>query len=86
MASPDRLKSVAQLMASDATQKVIVVSAMGSSPESPVKVTDLILNMIDKAARQDAAFLVDLAALQVRCGVVHKAVVGCYINVLQHQA
>lgn len=31
-----------------------------------MKVTDLILNMIDKAARQDAAFLVDLAALQVR--------------------
>jgi hypothetical protein len=39
---------------------------MGSCAESPVKVTDLILNMIDKAARQDAAFLVDLAALQVR--------------------
>lgn len=47
-------------------QTVVVVSAMGSSPESPVKVTDLILNMISKAARQDAAFLVDLAALQVR--------------------
>jgi len=47
-----------------AEQKCIVVSAMGSCKESPIKVTDLILNMIDKAARQDAAFLVDLAALQ----------------------
>lgn len=46
-------------------QKVVVVSAMGSAAESPIKVTDLILNMIAKAARQDAAFLVDLAALQV---------------------
>lgn len=41
------------------------MSAMGSAAESPIKVTDLILNMIAKAARQDAAFLVDLAALQV---------------------
>lgn len=46
-------------------QKVVVVSAMGSCAESPIKVTDLLLNMIAKAARQDAAFLVDLAALQV---------------------
>ncbi|KXZ53016.1 hypothetical protein GPECTOR_8g384 [Gonium pectorale] len=37
---------------------------MGSHPSSPIKVTDLILNMIKKASRQDAAFLVDLAALQ----------------------
>lgn len=51
------------------------MSAMGSAPESPVKVTDLLLNMIAKAARQDAAFLVDLAALQVcaeKCGKCEK--------------
>jgi hypothetical protein len=53
-------------MKDPAEQKVVVVSAMGSAVESPIKVTDLILNMIAKAARQDAAFLVDLAALQVR--------------------
>ncbi len=45
--------------------QVIVVSAMGSHPESKVKVTDLLLNMVAKAVRQDDAFLLDLAALQV---------------------
>lgn len=59
-----------------AQQKVVVVSAMGSSPESPVKVTDLILNMIDKAARQDAAFLVDLAALQEKHVETAKQLLG----------
>lgn len=53
-----------QMIKDPAEQKCVVVSAMGSCKESPIKVTDLILNMIDKAARQDAAFLVDLAALQ----------------------
>ena len=45
--------------------QVVVVSAMGSHPSSPVKVTDLLLNMVSKAVRQDEAFLLDLAALQV---------------------
>jgi bifunctional aspartokinase / homoserine dehydrogenase 1 len=44
---------------------VVVVSAMGAHPSSPVKVTDLLLNMVAKAQRQDEAFLLDLAALQV---------------------
>jgi hypothetical protein len=64
MANADRIKAVSQLMLADASQKVVVVSAMGSHPTSPIKVTDLILNMIKKAANQDAGFLVDLAALQ----------------------
>jgi hypothetical protein len=64
MANADRIKAVSQLMVDDPSQKVVVVSAMGSHPTSPLKVTDLILNMIKKAANQDAAFLVDLAALQ----------------------
>jgi hypothetical protein len=55
-----------QIISDTKQQTVVVVSAMGSTPESPVKVTDLFLNMINKAARQDAAFLLDLAALQVR--------------------
>lgn len=49
---------------------------MGSSKESPIKVTDLILNMIDKAARQDAAFLVDLAALQEKHVETAKKLLG----------
>ena len=43
-----------------------MVSAMGAHPSSPVKVTDLLLNMVAKAQRQDEAFLLDLAALQVQ--------------------
>ena len=46
--------------------QVVVVSAMGSHESSPIKVTDLLLNMVAKAARQDEAFLLDLAELQVR--------------------
>ena len=46
-------------------RQVVVVSAMGAHPSSPVKVTDLLLNMVAKAQRQDEAFLLDLAALQV---------------------
>eukprot|EP00878_Enallax_costatus_P032395 GHUV01035600.1.p1 GENE.GHUV01035600.1~~GHUV01035600.1.p1 ORF type:complete len:205 (+),score=47.91 GHUV01035600.1:108-722(+) len=77
MASPDRLRAAAELVINDAAeQKVAVVSAMGSSKESPIKVTDLILNMIDKAARQDAAFLVDLAALQEKHVETAKKLLG----------
>lgn len=65
-----------QVINDAAEQKVVVVSAMGSSKESPVKVTDLILNMIDKAARQDAAFLVDLAALQEKHVETAKKLLG----------
>ena len=45
--------------------QVVVVSAMGAHPSSPIKVTDLLLGMVEKASRQDEAFLLDLAALQV---------------------
>ncbi|PNW69854.1 hypothetical protein CHLRE_18g749447v5 [Chlamydomonas reinhardtii] len=67
MASADRIRATAELMASTVgpdSSTCVVVSAMGNHPTSPIKVTDLILNMIKKASRQDAAFLVDLAALQ----------------------
>jgi bifunctional aspartokinase / homoserine dehydrogenase 1 len=37
---------------------------MGSHPTSPVKVTDLLLNMISKAATRDDAFLLEIMALQ----------------------
>lgn len=39
---------------------------MGSHPSSPVKVTDLLINMVGKAANQDQEFLLDLTALQAR--------------------
>lgn len=47
-----------------AEQKVVVVSAMGSHSTSLVKVTDVLLNMVAKASRQDQGFLLDLAAIQ----------------------
>ncbi|KDD71521.1 hypothetical protein H632_c4869p0, partial [Helicosporidium sp. ATCC 50920] len=37
---------------------------MGSTSASPVKVTDLLLNAIAKAAARDDTYIVDLAALQ----------------------
>lgn len=66
VAAAERISEVAQLVADDpADRKLVVVSAMGSHPTSPVKVTDLLLNMVAKASKQDQAFLIDLAALQV---------------------
>jgi aspartokinase len=65
VAAADRISAAAQLVAEDpAEQKLVVVSAMGAHPSSPVKVTDLLLNMVAKASQQDQAFLIDLAALQ----------------------
>ena len=60
--------------------QVVVVSAMGSHPSSPVKVTDLLLNMVAKAARQDEAFLLDLAALQVSVQTSLPSVVHCHYS------
>ncbi len=76
VASPDRIRDVAQLMLKGDSQRVTVVSAMGSHPASPVKVTDLLLNMVDKAAKQDEAFLLDLAALQQKHLDAAKALLG----------
>lgn len=56
--------------------QLVVVSAMGSHPSSPIKVTDLLLNMVDKAARQDEAFLLDLAALQEKHVETAKILLG----------
>ena len=51
--------------------QVVVVSAMGSHPSSPIKVTDLLLKMVDRASRRDQSFLLDLAAIQVSfCGLL----------------
>lgn len=72
VANAERIENIAKYLVADAaadsksgsTAKVAVVSAMGSHPTSPVKVTDLLINMVNKAARQDEAFLADLAALE----------------------
>ncbi|GLI70404.1 hypothetical protein VaNZ11_015124 [Volvox africanus] len=79
MASADRIRAAAELMIASVgpdTSTCVVVSAMGNHPTSPIKVTDLILNMINKASRQDAAFLVDLAALQEKHVVTAKQLLG----------
>ena len=66
LATPERIREAANLILSGpAASTLVVVSAMGSHPSSPLKVTDLLLNMVAKASRQDQAFLIDLAALQV---------------------
>ncbi|CAL8471282.1 g10824 [Coccomyxa elongata] len=77
VAAAERISEVAQLVADDpAEQKLVVVSAMGSHPTSPVKVTDLLLNMIAKASKQDQAFLIDLAALQEKHVETAKLLLG----------
>ena len=77
MASAERIRGAARLIIDDAADsKVVVVSAMGSTKESPIKVTDLILNMVAKAAKQDAAFLVDLASLQEKHVTAAKELLG----------
>lgn len=67
VSAAERIREAAQLIVDEPAQcKLVVVSAMGSHPSSPVKVTDLLLNMVAKASQQDQAFLIDLAALQAR--------------------
>lgn len=80
VAAAERISEVAQLVADDpAEQRLVVVSAMGSHPSSPVKVTDLLLNMIAKASKQDQAFLIDLAALQVTLATTHPSSQGAIL-------
>ena len=65
VASAERIENIAKyLIADPCASKVVVVSAMGSHVTSPLKVTDLLINMVNKAARQDEGFLLDLASLQ----------------------
>jgi hypothetical protein len=67
VATPERILDAARLMVAGAQEgkyTCVVVSAMGSHPSSPVKTTDLLINMVTKAANQDAAFLLDLEAVR----------------------
>lgn len=47
-------------------KKFVVVSAMGAHPTSPIKVTDLLLNMMRKAAARDSDYLSELDALKAK--------------------
>lgn len=77
VASAPRIDDIARWLVEDnAPSKVAVVSAMGSHPTSPVKVTDLLLNMVSKASRQDESFLMDLTALQEKHISVAKELLG----------
>ena len=60
MATADRIRDIAKLVINDPAEgRLVVVSAMGSHPTSPTKVTDLLLNMIKRASNSDNAFLLD---------------------------
>lgn len=77
VAVSQRIEDIARYIVNDPeSSKVVVVSAMGSHPSSPVKVTDLLINMVNKAARQDEGFLLDLAALQEKHVETAKALLG----------
>jgi bifunctional aspartokinase / homoserine dehydrogenase 1 len=68
MATATRMRQAADLMVAEAQggakPSAVVVSAMGSTPESPVKVTDLLINMVSSAAATGGGFEGALAALQ----------------------
>ena len=53
-----------------------VVSAMGSHPSSPTKVTDLLINMVTKSSNQDASFEEDLEALREKHVVAATSLLG----------
>ena len=77
VASAERIENIAKyLIADPCASKVVVVSAMGSHVTSPLKVTDLLINMVNKAARQDEGFLLDLASLQEKHVEAAKLLLG----------
>lgn len=64
MATPERIKAAAELMIkNESPGTVVIVSAMGSHPSSPIKVTDIILRMLSKAEEANPSFKEDLEAL-----------------------
>ena len=80
VSAADRIASAVELMVSRLAERssegggepralpsaAVVVSAMGAHPSSPVKVTDLLLSVVSKAASRDASFSEDLAALRAK--------------------
>jgi len=75
VSAADRLASAAELMVSQLEERskadpkasaAVVVSAMGAHPSSPMKVTDLLLSVVSKAASRDPSYSEDLAALRAK--------------------
>eukprot|EP01025_Chloroclados_australasicus_P044270 TRINITY_DN4789_c0_g2_i8.p1 TRINITY_DN4789_c0_g2~~TRINITY_DN4789_c0_g2_i8.p1 ORF type:complete len:457 (-),score=65.77 TRINITY_DN4789_c0_g2_i8:75-1445(-) len=64
VSAAERIQAAAELVCKQKGDQVVVVSAMGSHPESPVKVTDLLIGMISKAEKGEGSHLLDLAAIQ----------------------
>lgn len=66
VATAERINEIVEFLKEndDSPSKVAVVSAMGSHPTSPTKVTDLLLNMVSKASKKDSSFTDDLIALK----------------------
>lgn len=67
-------------MPAPATRRTLAHPPARRHPSLPpldrTQVTDLILNMVGKAAKQDAAFLVDLASLQEKHVAAAKELLG----------
>jgi aspartokinase/homoserine dehydrogenase 1 len=78
VATAERIEDIVQFLKqdSDSEFKVAVVSAMGSHPTSPTKVTDLLLNMIAKASNKDDSFEDDLDALKEKHEKAATALLG----------
>jgi aspartokinase/homoserine dehydrogenase 1 len=79
VASAERIDDIARYLtsaAADGEAKAAVVSAMGATPASPTKVTDLLINMVAKAAARDGAFVDDLAALEEKHLVAAAGLLG----------
>eukprot|EP00213_Chloropicon_mariensis_P001586 CAMPEP_0197482756 /NCGR_PEP_ID=MMETSP1309-20131121/56522_1 /TAXON_ID=464262 /ORGANISM="Genus nov. species nov., Strain RCC998" /LENGTH=951 /DNA_ID=CAMNT_0043025311 /DNA_START=259 /DNA_END=3114 /DNA_ORIENTATION=+ len=68
VAGPDRLKKVANLLMEDVekgNKLAVVLSAMGSTAEEPVKVTDQLLRAVQNATNRNDAYIADLDKLEV---------------------
>ncbi len=78
VATADRIEDIVQFLHTEDTaeKKLAVVSAMGSHPTSPTKVTDLLLNMIAKASKKDPSFDEDLDALKEKHEKAGTALLG----------
>jgi len=78
VATAERIEDIVQFLHTECTahKKVAVVSAMGSHPTSPTKVTDLLLNMISKASKKDKSFDEDLDALKEKHEKAATALLG----------
>lgn len=78
LASAERIDAVCRYLVetAGAGPKLVVLSAMGSHPSSPIKVTDLLLGLVAKAGARDAAYLLELEALEGKHADAARALLG----------